>query len=190
MLGNYVISDRRKISDNFGGMSTILLPLVISALGIVFDSRRPSDSRRRRRQRSGAGALNRGNWGSIILTATARYFLVDMMLPEQLTMSSSAKVRAPSAHERLLLGHRWPRGGRDLVHDGVLHRTRQEAGSDIVRQLHRCCDQHHRRSRHGHDSTGPISSSLPRFTQLMSLLDLRVKIAACSMMATTAAARD
>ena len=37
VLGNYVIKDMGgSLTDDFGGMSTILLPLIISALGIVF----------------------------------------------------------------------------------------------------------------------------------------------------------
>ena len=37
VLGNYVINDMGgSIADNYGGMSTIVLPLIISALGIVF----------------------------------------------------------------------------------------------------------------------------------------------------------
>jgi len=89
VLGNYVINDMGgSIDDKFGGMSTILLPLVISALGIVFSIlgaqviRVGNDAKEAQVQ----AALNRGNWGSIILTAIACYFLVDMMLPEQLTM--------------------------------------------------------------------------------------------------------
>ena len=89
VLGNYVINDMGgSIADNFGGMSTILLPLVISALGIVFSIlgaqviRVGDDAKEAQVQ----AALNRGNWGSIILTAIACYFLVDMMLPEQLSM--------------------------------------------------------------------------------------------------------
>lgn len=89
VLGNYVINDMGgSISDNFGGMSTILLPLVISALGIVFSILgaqviRVGDNAKEAQVQA---ALNRGNWGSIILTAIACYFLVDMMLPEQLSM--------------------------------------------------------------------------------------------------------
>ncbi len=89
VLGNYVINDMGgSIADNFGGMSTILLPLVISALGIVFSIlgaqviRVGDDAKEAQVQ----AALNRGNWGSIILTAIACFFLVDMMLPEQLSM--------------------------------------------------------------------------------------------------------
>ena len=91
VLGNYVINDMEgpgAIKDGLGGMSTILLPLVISALGIVFSILgaqviRVGDDAKEAQVQS---ALNRGNWGSIVLTAVACYFLVTNMLPEQLTM--------------------------------------------------------------------------------------------------------
>ncbi len=89
VLGNYVIKDMGgNITDNFGGMSTILLPLIISALGIVFSIlgslviRVKDDAKEPEVQ----AALNRGNWGSIILTAIACYFLISNMLPETLMM--------------------------------------------------------------------------------------------------------
>ena len=89
VLGNYVINDMGgSIADDFGGMSTILLPLVISALGIVFSIlgaqviRVGDDAKEAQEQ----AALNRGNWGSIVLTAIACYFLIDVMLPSQLSM--------------------------------------------------------------------------------------------------------
>ena len=51
VLGNYVINDMGgSIEDNFGGMSTILLPLVISALGIVFSILGARHPRWRQRQ--------------------------------------------------------------------------------------------------------------------------------------------
>ena len=89
VLGNYVINDMGgSIADDFGGMSTILLPLVISALGIVFSILgaqviRVGDNAKEAQVQA---ALNRGNWGSIVLTAIACYFLIDVMLPSQLSM--------------------------------------------------------------------------------------------------------
>ena len=77
-------------AENFGGLSPILLPMLIAGLGIVFSIIgtffvRISDS---------AGintapvqrALNMGNWGSIILTAIVCYFLVNYLLPESMTL--------------------------------------------------------------------------------------------------------
>ena len=89
VLGNYVINDMGgNITDNYGGMSTILLPLIISALGIIFSILgslviRVQDGAKESEVQA---ALNRGNWGSIVLTAIACYFLIDMMLPETLQM--------------------------------------------------------------------------------------------------------
>ena len=89
VLGNYVINDMGgSITDNYGGMSTILLPLIISALGIIFSILgslviRVQDGAKESEVQA---ALNRGNWGSIVLTAIACYFLIDMMLPETLQM--------------------------------------------------------------------------------------------------------
>ncbi|MGB0511450.1 MAG: sodium-translocating pyrophosphatase, partial [Flavobacteriales bacterium] len=92
VLGNYVINDMipdgGMIKDDFGGMSPILLPLIISALGIIFSILgslviRVKDGAKESEVQA---ALNKGNWGSIILTAIACYFLIDMMLPAELTM--------------------------------------------------------------------------------------------------------
>ena len=89
VLGNYVINDMGgSITDNYGGMSTILLPLIISALGIIFSILgslviRVQDGAKESEVQA---ALNKGNWGSIILTAIACFFLIDMMLPETLQM--------------------------------------------------------------------------------------------------------
>jgi K(+)-stimulated pyrophosphate-energized sodium pump len=89
VLGNYVIKDMGgNITDDFGGMSTILLPLIISALGIIFSILgglviRIKDGAKESEVQS---ALNRGNWGAIILTAVACYFLIDTMLPGTLQM--------------------------------------------------------------------------------------------------------
>jgi len=89
VLGNYVIKDMGgNITDNYGGMSPILLPLIISAVGIIFSIlgslviRVKDDAKESEVQ----AALNKGNWGSIILTAIACFFLIDMMLPAELTM--------------------------------------------------------------------------------------------------------
>ena len=91
VLGNAVIrgTNPNGLDDAFGGMSTILLPLVIAALGIVFsilggiiirvkEGAKESDVQ---------AALNRGNWGSILLTAVASFFLIQWMLPATMNMS-------------------------------------------------------------------------------------------------------
>lgn len=76
--------------DGLGGLSPILLPMLIAGVGILFSIAgtwfvRVSDA---------AGintdnvqkALNMGNWGSIILTAIAAAGLVAWLLPETMTL--------------------------------------------------------------------------------------------------------
>lgn len=91
VLGNYVIRDMGgSISDSFNGIGPILLPLVIAGLGIVFSilgtlliKVSGNDAKESQVQ----AALNKGNWGSIILTAIACYFLIDLILPAEMTMA-------------------------------------------------------------------------------------------------------
>lgn len=81
-----VLSHSVALSDGFEGFSPILLPMLIAGVGILFSIVgtwfvRISD-------KAGINtsvvqnALNMGNWGSIILTAIAAYFLCDLILPD------------------------------------------------------------------------------------------------------------
>ncbi len=76
--------------NSFGDMAPILLPMMIAGTGILFSIIgtffvRISDA-------SGLGipavqkALNMGNWGSIVLTAVAAYFLTVWILPAEMTL--------------------------------------------------------------------------------------------------------
>lgn len=85
VLGRETISD-----DAFGGFAPILLPMLIAGTGIIFsmigtlfvkinDNEGSSTS-------SVQNALNLGNWGSIVITAIASYFLVTYILPEKMVL--------------------------------------------------------------------------------------------------------
>jgi len=90
VLGNYVIRDMGGVIDDvFGGMSPILLPLVIAAVGIIFSifgsffiKIKSNDAKEQEIQ----NALNIGNWSSIVMTAIASYFIINFMLPENMKM--------------------------------------------------------------------------------------------------------
>ena len=90
VLGVYVVRDMgATYEDEFDGLATLLLPLVISALGIIFSIIatkfiKVSDDGKEAEVQS---ALNKGNWGSILMTAVACYFLIDWMLPDMLSMN-------------------------------------------------------------------------------------------------------
>jgi len=85
VLGRETISE-----DSFGGFAPILLPMLIAGTGIIFsmigtlfvrinDNEDASTS-------SVQNALNFGNWGSIVITAIASYFLVTYILPDKMVL--------------------------------------------------------------------------------------------------------
>ena len=90
VLGNYVIKDMGgKIDDVFGGIGPILLPMAIAGFGILFSiigtmlvKIKDNDAKEKQVQ----GALNVGNWVSIVLTAVSCFVLVKYMLPATMKM--------------------------------------------------------------------------------------------------------
>lgn len=91
VLGNYVIRDMGgAIDDQFNGIGPILLPLVIAGCGIIFSilgTMVVKITNENAKEAEVQKALNMGNWGSIILTAIACWFLIDMLLPATMKMS-------------------------------------------------------------------------------------------------------
>ena len=97
VLATMVLGQETTAVDAFGGLSPILLPMMIAGVGIIFSIVgtlfvRISDS---------AGintdtvqkALNLGNWGSIVLTAIASAGLVYWLLPETMELRGLAFTR-------------------------------------------------------------------------------------------------
>jgi K(+)-stimulated pyrophosphate-energized sodium pump len=91
VLGNYVIKDMGgSIQDAFGGIGPILLPMSIAGFGILFSivgTMLVKITSNEAKEKQVQGALNVGNWVSIVLTLIACFFLVKYMLPETITMS-------------------------------------------------------------------------------------------------------
>lgn len=98
LFGSYVatvlatmVLGRETISvDNFSGLAPILLPMLIAGIGIVFSIIatffvRINESAGLSTTKVQA-ALNMGNWGSIVLTAIACYFLTVNILPEKMEL--------------------------------------------------------------------------------------------------------
>jgi len=90
VLGNYVIEDMGgSISDAFGGIGPILLPVAIAGAGIIISiigtllvNIKSNDAK----EDEVMSALNKGNWTSIILVGISCYVLCDWMLPETMKM--------------------------------------------------------------------------------------------------------
>jgi K(+)-stimulated pyrophosphate-energized sodium pump len=72
--------------DKFGGLSPILLPMLIAGMGIIFSIVGTWFVRIKNENDNVQNALNLGNWSSIILTGIACYFAVTWMLPEKLVL--------------------------------------------------------------------------------------------------------
>ncbi len=69
-------------NDPILGHATIVLPIVIAGLGLIFSILACYLVRVKDDNGNVQAALNLGNWGSIILTVVASYFLVTTMLPD------------------------------------------------------------------------------------------------------------
>ncbi len=72
--------------DAFGGMSPILLPMVICGLGILFSIVGTWFVRIKDDKSNVQTALNMGNWSSMIITVIASYFVVNWMLPDTMNL--------------------------------------------------------------------------------------------------------
>ena len=82
ILATMVLGQEVSVRDSMGGMSPILLPMIICGLGIVFSIVGTFFVRIKDENASVQNALNLGNWLSMILTVIASYFVVRWMLPE------------------------------------------------------------------------------------------------------------
>src|ERR1700761_1493805 len=86
ILATMVLGQEITVTDNFGGMSPILLPMIICGLGILFSIVGTWFVRIKDEKSNVQSALNLGNWSSMILTVIASYFIVMWMLPETLSL--------------------------------------------------------------------------------------------------------
>jgi K(+)-stimulated pyrophosphate-energized sodium pump len=82
ILATMVLGQEIRVTDAFGGLSPILLPMVICGLGIVFSIVGTLFVRIKDDKSSVQRALNIGNWSSMLLTVVAAYFVVMWILPD------------------------------------------------------------------------------------------------------------
>ncbi|TKC05692.1 sodium-translocating pyrophosphatase [Pedobacter polaris] len=86
ILATMVLGQEITVTDKFGGMSPILLPMVICGLGIIFSIIGTWFVTIKDEKSSVQNALNLGNWSSILITAISSFFIVKWMLPETLSL--------------------------------------------------------------------------------------------------------
>ena len=192
VLGNYLVLGEG-YDDAFGGLATMLLPLLISAVGIVFSYigglfvRAKDDSKESGVQAS----LNLGNWISIGLTAIASFLLIKMVLPETMMMDffgeDPRSISSISVFWSVLIGlgvggaisyltEFYTGKGKKPVMD-IVAKSATGAGTNVIAGL----------------ATGMISTFGPIILFAAAIWGAYecagfygVSIAACSMMATTA----
>lgn len=90
ILATMVLGREIVVQDNFGGLSPILLPMVIAGVGIIFSIIGCSMVKISDDSGDVQKALNLGNWTSVILTTISCYFIVQWMLPNNMELRGHA----------------------------------------------------------------------------------------------------
>ncbi len=89
VLGNYIIKDMGGSVAGFDGIGPVLLPVAIAGVGIIISiigtmlvKIKNNDAK----EAQVMGALNVGNWTSIVLVAVACFGLISYILPSEISM--------------------------------------------------------------------------------------------------------
>jgi K(+)-stimulated pyrophosphate-energized sodium pump len=82
VLGREIVDD----TPFFGGITPVLLPMFIAAMGLIFSIIGTFFVRISSENSDVQKALNMGNWSSIVLTVIASFFLVNWLLPETMEL--------------------------------------------------------------------------------------------------------
>lgn len=86
ILATMVLGQEIEVSDNYGGFSPVLLPMLIAGVGLLASLVSTFFVRIKSETSSVQNALNLGNYASIAITFVTSYFLVKNILPESLTL--------------------------------------------------------------------------------------------------------
>jgi K(+)-stimulated pyrophosphate-energized sodium pump len=86
ILATMVLGQEISVTDNYGGFSPVLLPMLIAGVGLVASLVSTFFVRISSETASVQNALNVGNYTSIAITFVTSYFLVKNILPEYLTL--------------------------------------------------------------------------------------------------------
>lgn len=86
ILATMVLGREIVVSDNFNGLSPILLPMLIAASGIIFSIIGCSLVKIKNEDGDVQKALNFGNWASVIVSIITCYFIVNWLMPETMVL--------------------------------------------------------------------------------------------------------
>lgn len=86
ILATMVLGQEIEVTDQYGGFSPVLLPMLIAGVGLIASMISTFMVRVKNETDSVQNALNLGNWASIVITLVACYFLTSTLLPETLVL--------------------------------------------------------------------------------------------------------
>ncbi|PWK18908.1 K(+)-stimulated pyrophosphate-energized sodium pump [Arcicella aurantiaca] len=86
ILATMVLGQEINVTDNYGGFSPVILPMMIAGVGLLASLVSTFLVRISNENSSVQAALNLGNWASVIITFITSYFLVKNLLPETLNL--------------------------------------------------------------------------------------------------------
>jgi K(+)-stimulated pyrophosphate-energized sodium pump len=86
ILATMVLGQEISVTDNFGGFSPVLLPMMIAGVGLLASLVSTFFVRISHEKASVQNALNIGNWASVAITLVSCFFLVKYILPENLNL--------------------------------------------------------------------------------------------------------
>lgn len=86
ILATMVLGQEINVTDNYGGFSPVLLPMLIAGVGLLASMVSTFFVKVKNETDSVQNALNLGNWLSIVITLVASFFLVKEILPETLNL--------------------------------------------------------------------------------------------------------
>ncbi len=86
IIGTVVLGREIHAQDTLGGLSPVILPMVIAGVGTLLSILSTYLVSIKEESSNVQKALNLGNWVAIILTAIASYFIIINMLPAQMVL--------------------------------------------------------------------------------------------------------
>ena len=90
ILATMVLGREIVVQDNFSGLSPILLPMLIAAMGIIFSIIGFSFVKIKDDNGDVQKALNLGNWASVIISVVTSYFIVNWLMPDEMVLRGYA----------------------------------------------------------------------------------------------------
>ncbi len=104
ILATMVLGQEIDVTDNYGGFSPVLLPMLIAGVGLLASLVSTFFVRIKSETSSVQNALNIGNWTSIVITLIACYFLVTYLLPENMVLRGGTPFGAMDVFYAILVG--------------------------------------------------------------------------------------